>query len=177
MASSKRLVQAVSVLSRPTSTPYVCAACRSSNLPHSSQQVRHNSDLPFTEKLRRKIWGTDNPPGLKDPYGGPSFWERRRAEKERARLQQSGESEQQPQTDLEPDSRSRPQLELSPTTARETSDVDRSPAVLDRADAEQYQSIPAEPYKKATTWDGLDWVGHKGEYKFQNPKEGDVYVP
>lgn len=31
-----------------------------------------------TEKWRRKIWGTDTPPGLADPYGGPSVFEQRR---------------------------------------------------------------------------------------------------
>jgi len=27
--------------------------------------------------VRRKIWGTDNPPGLKDPYGGEGVLERK----------------------------------------------------------------------------------------------------
>ena len=31
-----------------------------------------------TEKWRRKIWGTDTPPGPADPYGGPSVFEQRR---------------------------------------------------------------------------------------------------
>lgn len=173
MAASKRLVRAVGALSKPTSTPYVCAACRSLHPSQSSQQVRHDSNIPFTEKLRRKIWGTDNPPGLKDPYGGPSFLERARAERKRARQQQSGELEQpepQPQQpDTEPEPRS--QLDLPPPSA---AGGGRSPSVLDRADAQQYHSSPHEP---ASTWDGLEWVGHKGEYKFQEPKEEDHYVP
>ena len=43
----------------------------------SPSTIRHNSSgsIPFTEKVRRKLWGTDNPPGLKDPYGGGSVLE------------------------------------------------------------------------------------------------------
>lgn len=34
-----------------------------------------------TEKWRKKIWGTDKPPGAKDPYGGPSAAEMYAAER------------------------------------------------------------------------------------------------
>ncbi|OJJ42971.1 hypothetical protein ASPZODRAFT_75413 [Penicilliopsis zonata CBS 506.65] len=39
---------------------------------HASSDSSSSSSAttPLTEKVRRKIWGTDNPPGLKDPYGG-----------------------------------------------------------------------------------------------------------
>ena len=55
--------------------------------------------MPLTEKLRRKIWGTDNPPGLEDPYGDRSVFDQskkkeRRLEKEErdaARLEALGE--------------------------------------------------------------------------------------
>lgn len=53
---------------------YVCSACRHEvrSAPLLAQPVRRNaSNSSITEGLRRKIWGTDNPPGLKDPYGGP----------------------------------------------------------------------------------------------------------
>ena len=69
-----------------TKLPYICSSCRRrARLPRltpSSSVRTASSGLPFTERLRRKIWGTDNPPGLKDPYGGPSILERRKAEKE-----------------------------------------------------------------------------------------------
>ncbi|KAI9827856.1 MAG: hypothetical protein M1832_004345 [Thelocarpon impressellum] len=53
-----------------------CRGCRS--LAFSSSAVRARPEaLPFTEKVRRKIWGTDQPPGQADPYGSQSKFERR----------------------------------------------------------------------------------------------------
>src|SRR5271163_3708978 len=68
------------------SSPYICRSCRHlalrQHLAHR-QSLRHASseEIPITEKVRRKIWGTDNPPGLADPYGGESFLEKRRKER------------------------------------------------------------------------------------------------
>lgn len=39
---------------------------------HASSASQFDS---LTRKIRRKIWGTDNPPGQEDPYGGPSQFE------------------------------------------------------------------------------------------------------
>ncbi|KAH8698320.1 hypothetical protein BGW36DRAFT_357859 [Talaromyces proteolyticus] len=70
-------------------TLYVCSNCRYEVIPSCSaghQQARRNAsgNTPFTEKLRRRIWGTDNPPGLKDPYGGEGMiartWKQRKEE-------------------------------------------------------------------------------------------------
>jgi hypothetical protein len=61
-------------LSRQTN---VCVDCRRSLLSLQRQQCSPFSNssrpfyaekLPVSEKFRRKLWGTDNPPGLKDPY-------------------------------------------------------------------------------------------------------------
>lgn len=73
---------------RISSALYVCSTCRRQCLPQAlrsvnqfqfrqyhpsnSSQSNDNGDLPVTEKLRRKIWGTDKPPGVKDPYGSES---------------------------------------------------------------------------------------------------------
>ena len=57
-----------------------CFTCIREVIPRSSiaRQVRYNSsDKPFSERVRRRIWGTDSPPGLKDPYGGQGVLERR----------------------------------------------------------------------------------------------------
>lgn len=35
-----------------------------------------------TDKLRKKIWGTENPPGQEDPYGKESAFDRERRERE-----------------------------------------------------------------------------------------------
>jgi hypothetical protein len=61
---------------------FICSACLlrapfSTSIKHSAEPEK----LPRTERLRRRIWGTDQPPGLKDPYGGPSFAEEIQAAK------------------------------------------------------------------------------------------------
>ena len=61
-------------------TKYTCAACR---IHTSSFSTRASSQAVLdTEKWRKKIWGTDKPPGAKDPYGGPSAAEMYAAERQ-----------------------------------------------------------------------------------------------
>ena len=65
---------------------FVCAECRmraacaNPRAPFHASRLRHNAsprrdgedegkeEVPFTERMRRRIWGTDTPPGQKDPY-------------------------------------------------------------------------------------------------------------
>ncbi|OQD84865.1 hypothetical protein PENANT_c011G11145 [Penicillium antarcticum] len=54
---------------------YVCSSCRVGANPRISplnqQFLRNASDSPgFLERTRRGLWGTDKPPGPKDPYSG-----------------------------------------------------------------------------------------------------------
>ncbi len=49
---------------------YTCAACRVQTTSFSTSTTRRA--VLDTEKWRKKIWGTEKPPGAKDPYGGPS---------------------------------------------------------------------------------------------------------
>ena len=42
----------------------------------SNPTQRAADSTPFTEKLRRKIWGTDSPPGQADPYSKESLLDR-----------------------------------------------------------------------------------------------------
>lgn len=73
-----RALGRVRALATPT-TSFTCAACRHA-APFS---VRASSRAVLdTEKWRKKIWGTDKPPGAADPYGGPSAAEKYKAEKE-----------------------------------------------------------------------------------------------
>jgi hypothetical protein len=62
-------------------TLYVCSTCRQEVRPRPvlvRQFLRNASNATLlTERVRRKIWGTDNPPGLKDPYGGEGVLERK----------------------------------------------------------------------------------------------------
>ena len=81
MKRSSRLPFAASYsnrLSCTSSSQFICLQCRQGASftfrPNpkppstSSTALRHASSVPFSEKLRRRIWGTDNPPGQKDPY-------------------------------------------------------------------------------------------------------------
>ena len=64
----------------------LCPACYRAALrsahPNPSRPLtttasqRAAESTPFTEKLRRKIWGTDTPPGLADPYSKESLLDR-----------------------------------------------------------------------------------------------------
>ncbi|CAI7593896.1 unnamed protein product [Penicillium glandicola] len=53
---------------------FICSSCRIGATPRISplgQARRYASDSPgILDRARRKIWGTDNPPGPADPYSG-----------------------------------------------------------------------------------------------------------
>lgn len=98
MASTTRLGVLVG---RASSCPYyVCLQCRlnasaasrKSSLSFLSPPSarRHASNSPFSERLRKKIWGSETPPGAEDPYAVPGTPEQRRREKEDAREQEKG---------------------------------------------------------------------------------------
>ena len=72
-------------ISRSTTT-HVCISCQL-----RSYASKNDPNLPFTEKIRRKIWGTDNPPGAADPYGGPSFLEKRKMRREQEAAERRAE--------------------------------------------------------------------------------------
>lgn len=88
---------------------YVCLHCRirastavrttnsSITLPYASS--RHASWLD-TEKLRKKIWGSETPPGQDDPYGKESVFDQRRRDKEQAR-EKGRELEPAPEQEVE----------------------------------------------------------------------------
>jgi hypothetical protein len=66
--------------STSSSSSFLCSTCHC-RAPFSTS-IRCFADpdkASKTERLRRRIWGTDEPPGLKDPYGGPSIIEERQA--------------------------------------------------------------------------------------------------
>jgi hypothetical protein len=89
--------------------------------------------------VRRKLWGTDNPPGLKDPYGGEGVFEKK------FKRSQSPRQEQDEPVEV--------------TQAAETENV-----------------VPEDTtYEPATTWEGLQRVGHLGRWSDLPPKEADEY--
>ncbi|KAJ5200238.1 Thiolase C-terminal [Penicillium cf. griseofulvum] len=67
---------------------FICSSCRIGATPRISPlgQVRHYaSDSPgILERARRKLWGTDNPPGPADPYSGSQIMSGMDAEKPKA---------------------------------------------------------------------------------------------
>lgn len=79
----------VAAASKPS--PYLCSSCTYQSSSFSTSASRPaDKKIPFTEKVRRKIWGTDQPPGLENPYGDSSVFDRT---KERAREQRAAEKE------------------------------------------------------------------------------------
>ncbi|KAI9375436.1 ribosomal subunit 39S-domain-containing protein [Aspergillus egyptiacus] len=81
MRSSLRLLNLEVTPLQGSRTLYVCSVCRQEARPRplgTRQFLRNASDsTPITERVRRKLWGTDNPPGLKDPYGGEGVFEKK----------------------------------------------------------------------------------------------------
>ena len=68
---------------------YTCLKCRllsyrAAQKSNSSTKYlpsrRHASGFINTEKWRKKIWGSENPPGQEDPYGPPGALDQRRRE-------------------------------------------------------------------------------------------------
>ncbi|KAL4808476.1 ribosomal subunit 39S-domain-containing protein [Aspergillus unguis] len=147
MRSSLRLLKEVTPL-QGSRTRYVCSVCRQEARPRplvARQFLRNASDssTPMTERVRRKLWGTDNPPGLKDPYGGEGHFEKK--------FKKSQASGQEPETQK--------------AAAEEV--VEEDP--LDEA--------ASGDYEPATTWDGLERVGHLGKWSDLAPAESDAYEP
>ena len=70
---------------------YVCSQCRlrastavrttnpSTSLPYV---FRRQASWLDTTKLRKRIWGTETPPGRDDPYGKESVFDRKRRERQ-----------------------------------------------------------------------------------------------
>ncbi|KAL1956483.1 hypothetical protein VTO42DRAFT_7281 [Malbranchea cinnamomea] len=146
MAPAARLLASLeAVASRACGLRYVCSTCRSQFPLSATRAVVHHvrrhyssGDIPFSEKVRRKLWGTDNPPGLKDPYGGEGVIEKA------LRKKSEGQEEK-------------------PAEASSTKEVEDAPAT------------PPPDYVPATTWDGLEHVGHTGKWWELPPSEQDTF--
>ncbi|PYH93502.1 hypothetical protein BO71DRAFT_399718 [Aspergillus ellipticus CBS 707.79] len=117
---------------------YVCSGCRQEARPRpivARQFLRHASNADsLSERVRRKIWGTDNPPGVEDPYGGQGALERK------FKNQQAQKQEQAP----------------------EPAPVEDLPLVDDS-------------YEPATTWKGLERIGHLDRWNDAPRTEVDTY--
>ena len=102
-----------------------------------------------TEKWRKRIWGTETPPGPKDPYkntyGPPSVLDQMRDERQRDMQEEPHDMERRTE----------------------------APAVNE----EDFQdNVNIEGYKPATTWESLPRIGGdawaKNQYVSRHPFEG-----
>lgn len=143
---------------------YVCHQCRQiafasarraqAPLPVSYIQRRFASgDNSWTERVRRRIWGTDHPPGQDDPYG-PS------TSRDQEKNRDATEAEPHEATPDKP-------TPDEPTPDQPTPDK-ASGIKSDKRD-----------YVESITWDGLDRIGGQDEsweeaWDHNNPFEGFV---
>ncbi|RMZ76669.1 hypothetical protein DV738_g4815, partial [Chaetothyriales sp. CBS 135597] len=182
--------------------PSIASSLRSRRALSSSTRARQQDDdrarnrnrnLPFTEKLRRKIWGTDNPPGLADPYGGPSFLERHWAQREQrfkdkedAIAQREAADAAERELELEEAERAR-ELGYQQQHQHQHQSSRRRQAAFRGEEEEERRDLYANEvdvdvdeyaeYKPATTWDGLMHVGHAGHWQDIAPTQHDTYEP
>jgi hypothetical protein len=174
--------------------PYICASCRHQALRQHilpTQWMRNaSSGLPFTERLRRAMWGTDKPPGMKDPYGGPSYFERRRQEAQ-AEREKRGDSTAAPvpregkssgsalvlykpvvlEHEETPSARNRHEKARTSRAASRRGRRSPSRSVSQNPENEDSKYIPAE------TWDGLEQVGLSGHWSEADPKPKESFRP
>ncbi|MCJ1310779.1 hypothetical protein MMC25_004446 [Agyrium rufum] len=127
-----------------TTKPFICRRClhRASASSTRSKQFstsvirpdyepKSKGSLPLTERLRRRVWGTDKPPGQADPYSC-----NQRNEEVDPEIAALKKLEQTRAADL--------------ATLRQTESSEYAPKQENAVDKE---------YVPATTWDGLQSIG------------------
>jgi len=146
--------------SRPA---YICRRCWRQTLdtafkPNPSLQAslitrRCASSSSLPDRLRKRIWGTDKPPGAEDPYGPPGAFELKRKERE---TEDRDEGTVQAET--------RP-----PQTLRQRIEEESQEGLEDPPDASE-----------ATTWEGMPVLGRpdwgKEEWDEEHPFEGSAFT-
>lgn len=158
-----RFLRPLEVAARPSSQTasalYVCSTCRRQCHPAAAavslcpQTLRKaSSNASFTEKLRRKVWGTDNPPGLKDPYGGESLLERK--------LREKGLRKEEADAAVE-------EAEAEAASEHET--------VAPEQESVSPTAVEDPDYVPATSWEGLPVVGRTQKLWENQPGEKDMY--
>jgi hypothetical protein len=72
-----RLESTIDILCSHPSTPLssFCLGDRLAPFSTATWRAAQPSSSPYLEKMRKKIWGTDQPPGQEDPYEGPGVIE------------------------------------------------------------------------------------------------------
>jgi hypothetical protein len=172
---------------RSSPFPYVCPSCRyqaaGQRIPQRQSRRNASSGLPFTERLRRRIWGTDNPPGMKDPYGGPGYFERRR---QQGREGREGPISAPPEREPAPPEHAVLQPEPGPpepaTLESETIPITRyqyatEDRIASRSVPENDPAMEDLQYLPAETWDGLERVGLSGHWREKPPIPEESFRP
>jgi hypothetical protein len=79
-----------------TPSPYLCSVCKYQASFSTSATRAADKKTPFTEKIRQRIWGTDAPPGLEDPYGDGSVFDKtkKRAQEQKVENRQEKRKEE-----------------------------------------------------------------------------------
>lgn len=91
IARLERSIDLVKVRTSSHSTSsYLCSACRHRAAPFSTSTIR-SAKVSYTEKIRKKLWGTDKPPGQADPYGNESVFNQTKKREEEERLEEEEE--------------------------------------------------------------------------------------
>ncbi|KAH6678376.1 ribosomal subunit 39S-domain-containing protein [Halenospora varia] len=87
------------------SSAYLCLACRhqTSSFSTSFRTARADEKVPLTERLRQRIWGTDEPPGLKDPYGDRSVFDQSKKKRAQEPARERKERKPSPSTVISAD--------------------------------------------------------------------------
>lgn len=112
----------------------------------TSSRPQANDDVSFLERTRRRLWGTDQPPGAEDPYTGKPRQARQKVERQQA-LEKKAEEE----------------------TTADIDDITTYEAQALREEKELFQAAVLdapnhEGYVPAQTWDGLETVGGEAEW-------------
>ena len=134
--------------SAPSPSPYLCRACKHQTTFISTSSKRAaptRGKSPFTERLRQKIWGTDNPPGQDDPYGDGSVFDKTKKPKQTIELRQQETYE-----------------------AR----MNDEEAVARDLENETNTTTSTGSSKRAKSWDGLQWVGGGPVWRPEEDFEG-----
>lgn len=94
LVRTEKSLDLLSTSYQPRTRPlFVCPSCRtrlsspSQRFALSTTAVRRaesDSKVPFTEKIRRRIWGTESPPGQEDPYGDLSALDQTKRKRQNA---------------------------------------------------------------------------------------------
>lgn len=137
--------------------------------------MRHaSSGLPLTERLRRRIWGTDSPPGLEDPYGGPRYLEKRRLER------QGGDQPEETAAEPAAEELNILESEAVPRTAQKPHVPRERGLRPENAWGSVYNHNPVQfdpNYVPAETWDGLERVGRSPRWGEKSPGAGGSFRP